>query len=57
MKYKEVYLYAYDSVAETRQRLDRYFRFYNNRRPHSSLTEKTPEKSILNHCHNCWQHN
>jgi putative transposase len=43
VKYEEVYLHAYDSVAEARQGLDQYFKFYNNRRPHSSLAEKTPD--------------
>jgi hypothetical protein len=29
VKYEEVYLHAYDSVAEARQGLQRYFSFYN----------------------------
>jgi putative transposase len=43
LKYEEVYLHAYDSVAETRQGLQRYFSFYNQRRPHSSLDGRTPD--------------
>ena len=43
VKYEEVYLHAYDSVAEARQGLQRYFKFYNERRPHSSLDGKTPD--------------
>jgi putative transposase len=43
VKYEEVYLHAYDSVTEARQGLDRYFRFYNNRRLHSILAERTPD--------------
>jgi len=43
VKYEEVYLHAYDSVAEARQGLQRYFTFYNERRPHSSLDGKTPD--------------
>ena len=43
VKYEEVYLHAYDSVAEVRQGLQRYFTFYNERRPHSSLDGKTPD--------------
>lgn len=43
VKYEEVYLYAYDSVAEARAGLARYFQFYNSRRPHSSLAGQTPD--------------
>ena len=44
VKYEEVYLHAYESVAADRQGLDRYFTFYNSRRPHSSLDEQTPDQ-------------
>ena len=44
VKYEEVYLHAYDSVSSTRAGLDRYFRFYNTRRPHSSLDRQTPDQ-------------
>jgi len=43
VKYEEVYLHAYDSVAEARQGLQRYFTFYNQRRPHSFLDSRTPD--------------
>ena len=43
VKYEEVYLHAYDSVAEARQGLQRHFSFYNQRRPHSSLGGQTPD--------------
>ena len=43
VKYEEVYLHAYDSLAQARQGLQRYFKFYNERRPHSSLDGKTPD--------------
>ena len=43
VKYEEVYLHAYDSVPQARQGLERYFRFYNQRRPHSSLDGQTPD--------------
>lgn len=42
VKYEEVYLHAYDSVADARAGLDWYFRFYKRQRPHSSLAGKTP---------------
>ena len=44
VKYDEVYLHAYSSVIEARQGLDRYFRFYNQIRPHSSFDKKTPDE-------------
>lgn len=37
VKYEEVYLHAYDSPSEARIGLNKYFQFYNQRRPHSSL--------------------
>jgi putative transposase len=37
IKYEEVYLRAYDTVAEARASIGRYLIFYNGRRPHSSL--------------------
>ena len=43
VKYEEVYLHAYETVAEARHGLQRYFKFYNERRPHSSLDGKTPD--------------
>jgi len=41
MKYEEVYLHAYDSVAETHQSLARHFAFYNQGRPHAALDGRT----------------
>jgi putative transposase len=49
VKYEEVYLRAYDSVAEARASPDRYLEFYNRRRPHSSLGARTPEQAYLDH--------
>ena len=43
VKYEEIYLFAYDSVAQAQQGLQRYFTFYNQRRPHSSLDGQTPD--------------
>ena len=43
VKYEEVYLRAYASVADARRHLDRYMTFYNSRRPHSSLDDQTPD--------------
>lgn len=45
IKYEEVYLHAYDSIAEAKARIGRYIAFYNARRPHSSLLDRrTPDE-------------
>jgi len=49
VKYEEVYLHAYDSVAEARTGLTRYLTFYNSRRPHSSLDGQTPDHAYFTH--------
>jgi putative transposase len=47
VKYEEVYLHAYASVAEARAGLARYLNFYNGRRPHSSLGARTPDQTYF----------
>ena len=47
VKYEEVYLRAYESVAEARASLGRYLDFYNRKRPHSSLDARTPERAYF----------
>jgi len=42
LKYEEVYLYAYDSVLEARASISRYFKFFNDERPHQALGYQTP---------------
>ena len=42
VKYEEVYLKAYDSVARARAGIGAYLRFYNNERPHQALDYRTP---------------
>jgi putative transposase len=49
VKYEEVYLRAYDSVGEARASLSCYFKFYNTKRPHSSLDARTPECFYYDH--------
>lgn len=43
VKYEEVYLKAYDTVADAKANLGRYLNFYNTRRPHQTLDGKTPD--------------
>lgn len=42
LKYEEVYLNPYDSLVEARAGIGRYFRFFNDDRPHSALGYQTP---------------
>lgn len=42
LKYEEVYLKDYGSVAEARASIAGYFQFYNFERPHQSLDYQTP---------------
>jgi len=47
VKYEEVYLKAYESVAEARASIGRYLDFYNRKRPHSSLSARTPDQAYF----------
>jgi putative transposase len=47
VKYEEVYIKAYASVAEARDNLGRYFTFYNTRRPHQGLDGQTPDQAYF----------
>jgi putative transposase len=47
IKYEEVYLRAYESVADARQSMERYLDFYNTRRPHQSLDGATPDQAYF----------
>jgi putative transposase len=42
VKYEDIYLRDYGSVAELDAGLARYFRFYNQERPHQSLGYRAP---------------
>lgn len=44
VKYEEVYLHEYQSLNELRQALSKYFQFYNDDRPHQSLSSLTPSE-------------
>ena len=47
IKYEEVYLHAYDAVAEAKAGIERYLTLYNTRRPHSSLADRTPDEAYF----------
>src|SRR5271168_1172995 len=42
LKYEEVYIKAYGSVAEARQGIGAWLGFYNEKRPHQALDYRTP---------------
>ena len=42
VKYEEVYLKAYESMAEAKEALNEYFEYYNCERRHQSLDRRTP---------------
>jgi putative transposase len=42
IKYEEIYLKAYDSVAEARQCIGRFIDWYNHGRPHPSVDRRPP---------------
>jgi len=44
VKYEEVYLKSYGSLTEARRELAVYFEFYNQRRRHQGLDDRTPDE-------------
>lgn len=44
LKYEEVYLHAYESIKQAKQRMTLWFEDYNRKRRHSSLDRKTPDQ-------------
>lgn len=44
VKYEEVYLKAYENLTEARRELAAYFHFYNHRRRHQGLADRTPDQ-------------
>ena len=47
VRYEHVYLHAYESVTEARERLAGYFQFSNRQRPHSSLGARPPDAAYF----------
>jgi putative transposase len=43
LKYEEIYLWNHETVPELRSGIQRYFRFYNEQRPHQSLGNAKPK--------------
>ncbi len=48
VKYEEIYLHAYTNVPEAHAGIGKYIKFYNQRRPYSSLAGKTPDQAYFN---------
>jgi putative transposase len=44
VKHEEVYLKAYENLTEARRELAAYFHFYNHRRRHQGLNDRTPDQ-------------
>jgi putative transposase len=44
LKYEEVYLHAYTSVAEAKARISSWLRFYHEKQPHQSHAYRTPRR-------------
>jgi putative transposase len=42
-KYEEVYLQGYESVSYARRSIGVYLILYSQKRPHSSLSDQTPD--------------
>jgi putative transposase len=47
VKYEEIYLKAYESVAHARKSIEHYLMWYNRQRPRSSLSDKTPDEAYF----------
>jgi putative transposase len=47
LKYEEVYLNAYVSIAEAHRHITKYFAFYNSVRPHQGLGGRTPDAAYF----------
>jgi len=45
LKYECIYLHAYETGSEVRQGLRHWIEFYNTRRPHSKLDDRTPDEA------------
>jgi putative transposase len=48
LKYECVYLHAFDTEGEAKTKIGKWIHFYNTKRPHSSLEDKTPFEVYYN---------
>jgi putative transposase len=53
VKYEEIYLHAYDTVSQARAGIEKYFLFYNQRRPHSEHGGDTPDSMYFGNLELC----
>jgi putative transposase len=42
LKEEDIYLWRYEDVPQLQHGLRRYFPYYNERRPHQALDDRTP---------------
>lgn len=42
LKYEEIYIWNHETVSDLERGVERYFRFYNTKRPHQSLSNRSP---------------
>lgn len=49
LKYEEIYLNAYDDLAQARKAIESYMDFFNHRRPHQALGYQTPDAFYAGH--------
>lgn len=47
VKYEEVYIHAYENGLEAKAGIGRWIKFYNELRPHSSLSDGTPDEAYF----------
>ncbi len=49
IKYEEIYLHAYENVSAAKAGVGKYLEFYNGRRPHTALGDRTPDEAYFTH--------
>ena len=54
LKYEEVFIKAYGSVAEARRGIGGWLAFYNDERPHQALSYRTPREVFEACCLYTW---
>ena len=54
LKYEEVFIKAYGSVAEARRGIGGWLTFYNDERPHQTLGYRTPREVFTGAARDMW---